>query len=80
VVKHFHRLALLVLTLAAPACNFSLTDYPYCFECQTSTDCQLGTVCADGFCRYPCDAGSCAVGSSSCRSDGFCHALDDGGC
>ncbi len=79
-VRHLRWPALLALWLVASACNFSLTDYPYCFECKVSSDCQLGTVCAGGFCRYPCDAGNCPVGNSTCSADGFCHAVDDGGC
>jgi hypothetical protein len=72
--------ALLVCGSLASACLPPLTDYPYCFACQASTDCELGTVCGGGFCRYPCDAGNCPVGGAACSADGFCHATDDGGC
>ncbi len=72
----------LVLVLGLGGCDLSLTDYPYCFACQTDQDCPLGTSCgARGACRYPCgDGGSCAVGHAACGADGFCHADDDGGC
>ena len=71
-----------VLLLAASGCNFSLTDYPYCFGCDAGTDCPLGTVCGgDSFCHYPCQRdGGCAVQNAACGRDHFCHAADHGGC
>jgi hypothetical protein len=79
--RSFAALGLLLgLSLGGAACLPPLTDYPYCFGCQQNSDCPVGASCGNSFCHYECDAGNCPVENAACGSDGFCHALDDGGC